>query len=992
MSHTFEIRYFSNEKRANGITDFKGKTEFFNTDQRVDYLRFYSEFAKQFFNDPDLDKQVINDSKIQGAISGLKPQPQPVIRQRVNLQKWKWLGYKSGQRQKEQEQLGQWRGKSGIVIDSLLRIKDTYKELSIPLGTQTWRFFIRFRVKPNALSLVTINLKQEEQTVCSFGFDQSGHIYHTDRQKKITDAVYDPDTWYTFKAEVDLHNAHRYNLYINDELIADYVPLMIETDFVNTIQIDMQKGAFLDDLWGVGYDMLHESFRPTKIKQSPNVLDKDLAALPMASDAQKTYENRRPFSIKTFLDQDFSVPTDIKGWQTAEYNDSAWKSTQLPHVHGGERYAGQDLYLRKTIEIGDFERAVLNSESLDPGGEIWVNGHIVKNVRNRRPQAIDVTPYLEKHSENLIAVRVPAFAVQRPMGHTPYDFNIGWFAGRMHVDLLSKKHINDVFVHTTGIDNPVHANTRISLENSSRQAFTGSIKVQFKPWFPQKTGEWSGETQQSITLLPWEEKSVTLASLIKNPRLWSVQNPNLYKVHVILQNQQGTPIDDYIVTTGLRTITQKNGNLQINGNDEILRGAQIMGYRAPLDKVAAWNRCAPLDWLVREALMIKAMGGNMMRIHVHAWMHAARNINDPRLAEIGDQLGLIFIWPTTAWVRTATDGSSFGIDLEGYPQYMRQVYNHPSIAIWEVSNHLHGFAGHDVEKVNDYFTRVYDTLYPVDPSRLIAPSANMTEDFPYGNDTGTRDKQGRSIQACTAFTAPGITRGNMSQITGKGNEWSLLRKWPPPVQKIFLNSTERAYFDFEHQESIGQPNWSLRKGKPSYHIHSYEWWYDIGSIGRRLEFDEWQESQAWQAFSAYESMRKERLLGYDGFSWCCLHGGPNTATYWKPLIDFYGHAKLSFYINRMAFQDVLAGSDNVDIVYGPDDTLKPVIMNVGKAVSADLSIVLKNKENKVIYQTTYKSIQLPKGRTKVELNSFNLEELQYNGFCSIEYIVITKQE
>jgi hypothetical protein len=39
----------------------------------------------------------------------------------------------------------------------------------------------------------------------------------------------------------------------------------------------------------------------------------------------------------------------------------------------------------------------------------------------------------------------------------------------------------------------------------------------------------------------------------------------------------------------------------------------------------------------------------------------------------------------------------------------------------------------------------------------------------------------------------------------------------------------------------------------------------------------------------------------------------------KPLVDALGHKKLSWYAHRMGFQQLLAGSDNVDIVYGPSD-------------------------------------------------------------------------
>ena len=139
-----------------------------------------------------------------------------------------------------------------------------------------------------------------------------------------------------------------------------------------------------------------------------------------------------------------------------------------------------------------------------------------------------------------------------------------------------------------------------------------------------------------------------------------------------------------------------------------------------------------------------------------------------------------------------------------------------------------------------------------------------------------------------------------------------------------------AWFDYE-SETTGQPNWCIQRGQPYRHLYSYEDYYDKGSIGRVLSFNEWQESQAWQALSAYESYRKKRWLDYDGMTWCPLRGGGNTATYMKPLVDYRNHAKLAYHALGMVFQDVLAGSRNVDLVYGPDDTVPVMVLNLGSS-------------------------------------------------------------
>ena len=164
---------------------------------------------------------------------------------------------------------------------------------------------------------------------------------------------------------------------------------------------------------------------------------------------------------------------------------------------------------------------------------------------------------------------------------------------------------------------------------------------------------------------------------------------------------------------------------------------------------------------------------------------------------------------------------------------MKQVYNHPSIAVWEAANHTQSFKGRDVMESNLFCEKVYNTIYPVDPSRLISFNSYVRH-LHYGNDAGTIDQQGNPIEPSPAWTAPMVTRGNQDGIVGYSRDWSLLRNWPDNYIKSFLDSKQRAYFNFEHEESMGQPNWNLSKGKPWHRLHSYEWEYDEGTIGRRL--------------------------------------------------------------------------------------------------------------------------------------------------------------
>ena len=317
---------------------------------------------------------------------------------------------------------------------------------------------------------------------------------------------------------------------------------------------------------------------------------------------------------------------------------------------------------------------------------------------------------------------------------------------------------------------------------------------------------------------------------------------------------------------------------------------------------------------------------------------------------------------------------------------MNQVFNHPSIIIWEGANHPNRFGDKPLSYTNRFIKKMYSTIYQTDSSRLIS-TTSYNKHFAYANDEGTLNHQGDTISPVKEWTAPMIVRGNQDAITGYGAEWHNIRNWPDAYRRSFLESKERAYFNFEHEESIGMQNFSLAKGMPWYEMTSYENNYDIGSVGREFRYDEWRASQAWQAFSAWESMKWQRIHDIDGFSWCCLHGGPNSGTYRKPLIDALGHAKLGFYTNQMVLQDIVAGSDNTDVVYNKKDKLTPVILNLGDQRKVRLKVLIKSLNGETLDSREFNDIELEKGRTVKKIPSFK-PKFDEEGYYIIEYYIL----
>ncbi|HEV7347372.1 hypothetical protein [Telluribacter sp.] len=402
-----------------------------------------------------------------------------------------------------------------------------------------------------------------------------------------------PGQWHYFRVEVDLSGGEttvgRYNLYVDDRLVADYVPrerasterLAYNKGYssigqVNTFAVKSAGAVVLDDLLGIGYAL--------------------------------TGRDHYPYAPETFLDENFQGKPDIVDWNAPAYDDRLWETGQLPLGHGSERFAEEDLYLRKEVKIGTFQKAFLNIETLDPGGEVWVNGQRAAVITERYPLRIDISSFLKPNQANLIAVKVNHFmlteAVGELMPHSLIDLNIGWQAGRMSLDLLAAAHIESANAHTLPLgDKADVARLQIQVNLKHEGTFRGEVAIALFPWYPTE----SAKAVATVTVPVDFTDSLTLMPVltVKIPNLWTAENPALSRVQVTLGDNKKKAIDDYAFATKLRTVDQQGGHFRLNGQVSMLNGAQIMGFRGPLDKMAVWQRCPPVEWIARELLMVK---------------------------------------------------------------------------------------------------------------------------------------------------------------------------------------------------------------------------------------------------------------------------------------------------------------------------------------------------------------------------------------------------
>lgn len=955
VSKSFEFRYYSSSPEANGETDFKGKTEVFDTDQRFDFLNAYADYASEYFNDSGLDIKAVEKEQIQEVVSKLKPQPLTEVRRTVRLENWKSLGYRDGQIAEEKEAIANWAAyKNASVVDEQLKLAKGSIDHRLS-GAMDWRFSFSWKASVSEKCDVIFMLSGDDESLLEVGFTSEGDLYYLNGLDQATLKIplqqYVTGKAVEFKLEVDIE-ASVFNLYLDGERMLYAEPIKRQSvTAVDTFSITSSGELNVDDIYGLKFIMLKKgAYKPVK--------------------------------STIVIDEDFRIRPNVNGWETSSYDESRWEAMTLPAAHGGLRCGGEDLYLRKTVSIGDHEKAILKFETIDPGGDIYINGSKVVSITNRWPIRLDVTKYLKKNADNLITVKVNSFMLKNPMHHACDDPYIGWFAGRCRLELTPAASVKEALVNTEMLDgSKATQRHRITLENSADSDFSGQVEIRYSPWFP-KDGPVCFKKQFDVSIPAGEKAEQEFKTSLNDASLWTYKTPNLYKVQVLLKDSKGKAIDDFVLTTGVRTISQTGGTFQINGKEEMLNGVQNMGFRMPFDMMAKNNRCAPFDVLVEEMLMALNCGSNMFRLHAHAAKGTPDGIHDPRIPEMCDQLGIMLVWTGGAWIRELEWEN---IDFEGLPLYMKELYNYPSIVVWELSNHPNRFKSKPVQNSIDFVEKTMKAALAIDTSRLISPTTFWGHTH-IKNDLGTKDIRGNTLKMPAEYTHPLCTRGSQDAVTGYGASWTTLRGWPYGLTKDCLNNKQQAFFNWEREESIAQPNWNLSIDKPWHELQSYEWGYDKGSIGRLLQTSEWRASQAFQAFSAYESTKKQRMHGVAGFSWCCIHGGANSGTYKKPIIDCLGYPKLCWYLHKLFYQRVLAGSDNVDVVYGPEDTITPVIMNLDEAKNVSLKVIIRSVDGEIVKEQVYGEISLEEGRSVIRMTPLEIQ-FPADGYYVIEYIV-----
>jgi beta-galactosidase len=385
---------------------------------------------------------------------------------------------------------------------------------------------------------------------------------------------------------------------------------------------------------------------------------------------------------------------DLPGAQMPEFSESDWRTLNLPHdwsiegqIDEKEPSSSCGAYLptgigwyRKRFRLPDAykdKKLIIEFDGVYQLSEVWINGQFLgKRPYGYVPFFYDLTPHMKFGRENLIAVKVD----------NSHQTNCRWYSGSgiyRHTWLLSTNKVHvahwGTFVSSTQVSKDV-ATLRVITKISNESGSTARCALATGIIDRDGNAVQSAESTQDIAA--GKECEFLQQIKLNAPRLWSVADPYLYKVHSTVRDQSRV-VDEYDTPIGIReAVFHADQGFLLNGERVKINGACLhhdggcVGAAVP-ERV--WER---------RLEILKEMGCN-----------AIRTTHNPYAAEfldLCDRMG--FLVMNEAFDEWKVPKGQIGPN--GYAKYFDEWYerdvqnfvrrdrNHPSVVLWSAGNEI----------------------------------------------------------------------------------------------------------------------------------------------------------------------------------------------------------------------------------------------------------------------------------------------------------------
>ncbi len=464
-----------------------------------------------------------------------------------------------------------------------------------------------------------------------------------------------------------------------------------------------------------------------------------------------------------------------KGFEAPDYDVTAWDDITVPgcwNVQGIQKdgslkygvpiYVNQKVIFEHQVAVGDWKGGVMrkptnpqwtvneypnevgsyrrtftvpaawngrvvyiNFDGVDSFFYLWINGHYVGFSKNSRNTAsFNITPYLNKNGENVVAVEVfrnsdGSFLEAQDMFRLPGIFRSTYLTSVPEVEL------SDLIVRTTSLTekniDAADAEVKIEAPIATNEATIKKMKdmtVEYKIW-PVKL--YTDEVEANPVLTYSTSPLIPVATAIRDVKPWSAEAPYRYVLTATLKNKKGKVMDVRSTYFGFRTVEIRDTKAE---DDEFgLAGRYFYVNNKPV-KLKGVNRHETNPWrghaitkqqMEQEVFLMKRGNINHVRNSHYA--------NDPYWYYLCDKYGIYL----EDEANIESHEYYYGDASISHPVEWRKAHiarnmemvrahvNAPSIVIWSLGNE----AG-----PGQNFVAAYNAIKAFDTSRPIQYERN----------------------------------------------------------------------------------------------------------------------------------------------------------------------------------------------------------------------------------------------------------------------------